>query len=155
MLHSEPCIWIKTPLGEYAVYAPHKRFSTQWDVSVKHIGEDSPFIRFKRVSTEGPRPKWWRTDTDDIWPPPSPTAGSGLLKRHAPTTTEHLEALSLEDKGKKPRRFVQPDEGPSWKVEKWKKGGQNTRQIRATSKRYLKAWSVERTPEPETSRVST
>ncbi|KAG9098825.1 hypothetical protein FS749_002886 [Ceratobasidium sp. UAMH 11750] len=107
----EPMLWLKTPLGEYALLLPHKHFASQWRNSLPSFGDAARACAFRRWPVDGPRPSWWPQDADDQWPtstePPSPS------KRLAPTSLEHLEALSLKDSHKRIRKAGESEGGMS------------------------------------------
>ncbi|KAG8730078.1 hypothetical protein FRC10_003161 [Ceratobasidium sp. 414] len=99
----EPLMWLKTPLGEYAMLLPHKHFTAQWRNSLLSFGDAARACVFRRWPADGPRPSWWPEDADDRWPTADEPPSSS--KRLASTSLEALEALSLTDSRKRVRKL--------------------------------------------------
>ncbi|KAG8691688.1 hypothetical protein FRC11_012893 [Ceratobasidium sp. 423] len=72
----EPCFWLTTPLGEYAILAPHRGYSALWNDAISQPDVPTPPPTFRRVSDSDSMPSWWDVSWDINWPPsiPKPTS---------------------------------------------------------------------------------
>ncbi|KAG8721444.1 hypothetical protein FRC08_013006 [Ceratobasidium sp. 394] len=137
-----PRIWLKTPLGEYAVLSPHKRFTRQWSDSIVGFGPRASACVFRRWPADGPRPSWWPEDSDEQWPASSEATGS--TKRPASPPETQLESLSLSVPAKRARRMSDPgtqakaQDSQSREQDRPKTRGLGTRQV--TAKVALMPW---------------
>ncbi|KAG9097166.1 hypothetical protein FS749_006917 [Ceratobasidium sp. UAMH 11750] len=138
----EPRVWLKTPLGEYAILSPHKRFTRQWSDSIAGFGPQASASVFRRWPADGPRPGWWPETADEQWPTPNGTTSP--KKRPAPSPETQLGALSLSEGSKRARRMSDPglqakaQESQTLDSGRPKGPGQGTRQV--TAKVALRPW---------------
>lgn len=137
---SIPCIWMKTPLGDYVVYSPHKHFGDFWEVSLGNLGDSAKSSRFHRIEVGGPRPDWWDEQGAAQWVASSSPEQPALPKRPASTSAEELASLSLKDTSKKQRASDELTEA----VHQPRKGKNTARPWlnRSTSQNALGDWSL-------------
>ncbi|KAG8713975.1 hypothetical protein FRC08_012526 [Ceratobasidium sp. 394] len=64
----ELCMWLKTPLGEYAMLLPHGFFIKHWNTTLETLGDRLKHNAFQRWPSEAPRPDWWHDESPDEWP---------------------------------------------------------------------------------------
>lgn len=146
---SEPCLWMETPLGEYAVYSPHKRFSVLWEISLSRLVENGVPPDFQRIPPDGPKPDWCGEQVE--WPLasaaerpasrsaeslPTPSLGDTKRKRLGSDSTEAIERppykerRKAEAKAKAKGRSHAPVEA-------------RTNRIRPTSQEARRDWNVQ------------
>lgn len=87
---------MKTPIGDYAIFAPHNRFVKQWEQSQAHLGPEALSWKFERWPVGGSSPDWWPKEVLDQWP--GEYALRALLPTKSPRSTEvELGVLSLTE----------------------------------------------------------
>lgn len=97
LIISEPCLWMVTPVGEYALLSPHKRFIPLWEQTLANFGPAATAARFRRYPPGGSPPAWWDQNALPLWSSLDPVAPLSKLKRPPPVDVQTLQALSLQD----------------------------------------------------------
>ncbi|CAE6421196.1 unnamed protein product [Rhizoctonia solani] len=81
----EPCFWLTTSLGEYAILSPHRGYSALWDKTISQPNVPAPVPTFRQVSDSNPMPAWWDASWGLAWPP---------VPKVAPTHKRTASAIS-------------------------------------------------------------
>ncbi|KAF8593791.1 hypothetical protein BDV93DRAFT_529680 [Ceratobasidium sp. AG-I] len=64
---SEPCLWLRTVIGDYAMLQPHKGYLQEWLLCTTGVKDFEKIPEPRRYDPEGPMPAWWDVDAVRPW----------------------------------------------------------------------------------------
>ncbi|EUC54297.1 hypothetical protein RSOL_036600, partial [Rhizoctonia solani AG-3 Rhs1AP] len=91
----EPCFWLTTRLGEYAMLSPHRGYTAAWDKSISQPEVPTPTPSFHRMSEHDPMPTWWDPAWGETWPPSVPQPISGIKRTASAVATSNNTSSGL------------------------------------------------------------
>ncbi|KAG8795013.1 hypothetical protein FRC12_019096 [Ceratobasidium sp. 428] len=77
----EPCVWLITEHGEYAMLLPSEDFERLWGDIVARISPNGVSAKFQMLTPIGPKPFWWDEWWEEAWPGRRSLAQSGSFLR--------------------------------------------------------------------------
>ncbi|KAG8724744.1 hypothetical protein FRC09_014809 [Ceratobasidium sp. 395] len=83
----EPCVWLVTEQGEYAMLLPSEDFEHLWDDILTRISPNGVSAKFQMLTPVGPKPFWWDEWWEEAWPGKEATGS----KRKFSTSPEERE----------------------------------------------------------------
>ncbi|KAG9087383.1 hypothetical protein FRC06_002571 [Ceratobasidium sp. 370] len=95
--NGEPCFWLATKLGDYAMLSPHKGYLLDWASSISAVPNADVVPRVRRCSTDGPMPSWWGVEALELWSKATVSTPAARLKRLAPASPTQSDDTARSD----------------------------------------------------------